>query len=64
MEGDSRRDGVTLMKYVSSLGEPVAPAWESGCQHWGGGHSPQVKPGHLRAQGGTSMSGETVALRA
>ena len=31
MEGDSRREGITLMKDDASLGEPAARAWESGC---------------------------------
>lgn len=31
MEGDSRREGITSMKDVASLGEPAAPGWESGC---------------------------------
>lgn len=63
MEGDSKREGVTLMKGVVSLGESAAPAWVSSGHHWRGGHFLRVKPGHLRAQGGARVSDETVALR-
>lgn len=60
MEGDSKREGVTLMKGVVSLGESAAPAWVSSGQHWRGGHFLRVNPGHLRAQGGARVSDETV----